>query len=107
MELNKNTLSSANRPSSPNSLSVGPTTDTQALRDPTIAPSVPTFPSVAQFQTLTTKLVSTLESKFQALMLRSCQDSGNTKLDQSMEFLSEINSGYLVGYLAVLQRTTT
>lgn len=107
MVSSKNTLLLASQLSSPSSPSAGQTTDTQAHRVLTIAPSVPTSPSVAQSQTLTTKLASTLVSRFQAPMLKLCQANGNTKLAQFMVSQSEINSGFLVGYSAVSQRTTT
>lgn len=106
MELNKNTLLSANQLSSLNNPSAGPTTDTQEHRVLTIAPSALMSLSVALFQMLTTKLAYTLVSRFQAPMLRSCQASGNTKLAQSMVLLSEISYGFLVGYSDVSPKTT-
>ena len=54
---------------------------TQVHRDHTIAPLAPMFASEEPSVTLTTKLAYMLESLFPELMLKLCQDNGNSKLD--------------------------
>lgn len=107
MVLSRSTLLSPSPPSSQSNHLVGPTTATLVHKVLTIAPSAQMFLSVVPSQTLTTRLVYSLEFRFQEQTLKSCQDNGNTKLVQFTESPSVTNYGYLVTYLAASLKTTT
>ena len=57
-----------------------PSSGFQALRDPTIAQSVPTFATAELSLMLTTRLASSPASKFLELTARSCPASGSIRL---------------------------
>lgn len=64
-------------------------------RDHSTVRLVPVSHSEGLFKTVTTKLVSMLESRSLALMQRSCPVRWSTKLDHVKVSASEMSSGFL------------
>lgn len=80
-ELSKSTVCSKSRINSPSSPSDGHHLVSQDPKDPTIAQLVPTTATVEPSWTPITRLVFSLELKFQDPMPKLCQVNGNSKSD--------------------------
>lgn len=98
MELNKNTLSYQFKTNSLLAHMDGQMLDIQELKDLSIALLEVTYASEELLLMLIIKHAYLLDLIFQELMLKLCQDNGNSKLDHALVFNLEITCGPLDGY---------
>ena len=99
MESSKNILFCKLKTDSPQDHTDGQTLDIQDLKDLSIAQLVVTFASEELLLMLILKHACLLELTSQELMLKLCQDNGNSKLDHALELNLEITCGPLDIYL--------